>query len=86
VHTEPNRSRRSHSPLARRRSASIVPPTVEPSLLTPAGMIQGYGNVFRPMRGASRRRRVAALAFAVLVVLPGLVVIIGFAMMIVHSI
>jgi hypothetical protein len=69
-----------------RRRARIAPPTVEPSLLTPAGIIQGYGNAFRSIRGSTRRRRVAALAFAVLIFLPGLVVVIGFGMVIVHSI
>jgi len=86
VDTDANTPRRSRYRTPGRRSGSIVPPTVDPSLLTPAGIIQGYGNAFRLVRGSNWRRRVAALAFAFLIFLPGLVVIIGFGMVIAHSI
>jgi hypothetical protein len=86
VDTEPIKPHRSRYRMTRRRSASIVPPTVEPSLLTPAGIIQGYGSAFRSMRGSTRRRRIAATVFAVLIFVPSLVVIIGFGMVIAHSI
>ena len=63
-------------------SRQVEPPEVV-SALTPAGMIQSYGNIFAATRSARGWRRVAAIAITSLMCLPLLIIAIGFVLMII---
>jgi hypothetical protein len=60
-----------------KRERGTFEPTIEPSPLTPPGMIQAYGNLFRGVRSSSGWRRRTAIAFALIFVLPGVLAGIG---------
>ncbi|HEV7527194.1 MAG TPA: hypothetical protein VGP92_19720, partial [Acidimicrobiia bacterium] len=55
------------------------------STLTPAGIVQSYGNAFRSLRSTNPRRRRAALVFTALFLLPIGVVALGWTMVLLHS-
>ena len=57
-----------------------------PSPITPAGIVQGYGNIFRAMRSPSRGRRVGAIVFTVIFCLPLTVLVVGYAVMFLRAI
>jgi hypothetical protein len=56
-----------------------------PSPITPAGVVQGYGNIFRAMRGQSRSRRLGAISFTLLFLFPIFVIIIGYTVMLLRA-
>ena len=56
-----------------------------PSPITPAGVVNGYGNIFRAMRSQSRARRLGAIAFTLVFLLPIVVVIVGYSMMLLRA-
>jgi hypothetical protein len=55
------------------------------SALTPAGMIESYGSAFGSIRGRSRWRRFGAIAIALLILSPFLVMAIGYSMMLIRA-
>jgi hypothetical protein len=61
-------------------------PSQYPSTLTPAGIVQSYGNLFGAIHGRSRRRQIGALVLALLIVTPLLFVGVGVAMIILRAI
>ena len=60
-----------------KRERGTFEPMSQPSPLTPPGIIQAYGNLFRGIRISSRWRRRTAIAFALIFVLPGVLPGIG---------
>ena len=60
-------------------------PSDYPSPITPAGVVQGYGNIFRAMRSQSGARRLMAIAFTLLVLFPMFVIVVGYSMMLLHA-
>jgi hypothetical protein len=63
---------------------SNIEPTEQPSLLTPAGVVQGHGTMFRAARSSNRRQRRAGLAVASVYLLPLFVLAIMGVVAVVH--
>jgi hypothetical protein len=60
-------------------------PTEHPSALTPAGVVDSYGSAFGALRGRNKWRRAGAFIIALVIFGPLLVVVIGFAMILIRA-
>lgn len=65
----------------RQRSAPVgshpIAPVNQPSLLTPAGVVQAHGAMFRAARSRNPQQRRAGMVFALFFAMPVLIVAIG---------
>ncbi|MCU1468798.1 MAG: hypothetical protein JWM72_4726 [Actinomycetia bacterium] len=72
-------------PTSTRRYTTNAEPQEVPSALTPAGVIQSYGSAFASLRGRSRWRRFGAIAIALMILSPLVVMAIGYSMMFIRA-
>ena len=85
--TVPRRGARRRRYTRPTESARGIPTEVAdfPSPITPAGIVQGYGNIFRAMRSPRRGRRIGAIVFTAVFLLPTIVIVVGYAVMLLRA-